>query len=138
MEDDLIYFLQTGQRLVQESFDGGKTMLHTANATGTDTIIPAGLVRIRKCIHSDMITDEFVTDVLGHIGTLRDLLGRVKTLYDKRHPTYKELEDFEKGCDTMSGYGEANRQIRAAVRAVGVRYRDGGGGRGRGDDAPRL
>ena len=99
MEDDLIHFLQTGQRLVQESFDARFTMLHTANATGADTIIPAGLVRIRKVIHSDMITESFLSDVLAHIGTLRELLQRVKTLYGDGHPTYTRLDDFEKRCD---------------------------------------
>jgi hypothetical protein len=62
-----------------------------------------------------MITDAFLTDVLAHIGTLRDLLGRVKTLYDKGHPTYKEIEDFEKGCDTTSAWLGAWLTIRAEI-----------------------
>jgi hypothetical protein len=116
MEDDLIFFLQTGQRLVQESYDARTTMLHTANAMGADTIIPTGLVRIREFIHADMITDAFLTDVLAHIGTLRDLLGRVKNLYrDHDHPTYKKLENFDQRCDNMSTWLGEWLTIRAEI-----------------------
>ena len=104
IERELIHFLQTGQRLVQESYDARKTMLHTANAKGADSIIPTGLVRIRQFIHSGMIADSFLSDVLAHIGTLRDLLGRVKTLYQDYEPTYTKLEVFDKRCDDMSAW----------------------------------
>jgi hypothetical protein len=116
IEQELIQFLQTGQRLVQESYDARTTMLHTANAQGADTIIPTGLVRIREFIHSDMITDSFLSDVLAHIGTLRALLGRVKNLYrDHDHPTYKRLEEFDKRCDNMSVWLGEWLTIRAEI-----------------------
>ena len=115
IEQELIHFLQTGQRLVQESYDARKTMLHTANATGADTIIPTGLVRIREFIHADMITDSFLTDVLAHIGTLRDLLGRVKKLYRDHEPTYTKLENFDQRCDNMSAWLDAWLTIRAEI-----------------------
>ena len=105
IEQELMSFLQTGQRIVQESYDAEVEIFVTANATGAGTIIQAGLARIRDFIHSDMITDSFLSDVLAHIGTLRALLGRVKNLYlHHDHPTYKRLEEFDKRCDNMSAW----------------------------------
>jgi hypothetical protein len=108
-------FLQTGQRIVQESYDAEVQIFVTANATGAGTIIQAGLARIRDFIHSDMITDSFLSDVLAHIGTLRDLLGRVKKLYREGHPTYKRLEEFDKRCDNMSAWLGEWLTIRAEI-----------------------
>ena len=150
IEKELNHFLQTGQRIVQDSYDARTTMLHTANAKGGDTIIPTGLVRLRQFIHADMITDSFLSDVLAHIGTLRDLLGRVKKLYRDYEPTYTKLEDFDKRCDTMWTWLREWLPIRAEISAdphptgAGAKRKTGRvnvsdtGKRGRGDALESL
>ena len=115
MEDDLIAFLRMGRRLVQKSYETELEIFSAANGTGAGTIIRAGLNRIRDFIDSDMIMEAFVTDVLGHIGTLKDLSQRVKKLYRDGDPTYKELEAFEKSCDTTSAWLGAWLTIRAEI-----------------------